>query len=68
MFPKLRTFFHPIDHIVPFVPIIVQSSKLYVDECFCENCSGCKVDKLKELKQGLSIQNIISLWFVTVCN
>ncbi|XP_031266927.1 protein ZINC INDUCED FACILITATOR 1-like, partial [Pistacia vera] len=35
---------------------------------YYENCSGCKVDKLKELKQGLPIREIISLWFVAVCN
>ncbi|KAJ0101187.1 hypothetical protein Patl1_05578 [Pistacia atlantica] len=36
-------------------------------KCY-ENCSGRKVDKLKELKQGLPIREIISLWFVAVCN
>ncbi|XP_044460838.1 protein ZINC INDUCED FACILITATOR 1-like isoform X2 [Mangifera indica] len=35
---------------------------------YYENCPGCQVDKLKELKQGLPIQEIVSLWFVAVCN
>ncbi|KAJ0045185.1 hypothetical protein Pint_05501 [Pistacia integerrima] len=35
---------------------------------YYENCSGCQVDKLKKLKQGLTIREIISLWFVAVCN
>ncbi|KAJ0046017.1 hypothetical protein Pint_05487 [Pistacia integerrima] len=35
---------------------------------YYENCSGCKVDKLKEVKQSLPIREIISLWFVAVCN
>ncbi|KAJ0046015.1 hypothetical protein Pint_05489 [Pistacia integerrima] len=35
---------------------------------YYENCFGCKVDKLKEVKQSLPIREIISLWFVAVCN
>ncbi|KAJ0047107.1 hypothetical protein Pint_05495 [Pistacia integerrima] len=35
---------------------------------YYENCSCCKVDKLKELKQGLPIREIISLWFFAIYN
>ncbi|CAN1143714.1 Protein ZINC INDUCED FACILITATOR-LIKE 1 [Linum perenne] len=32
-----------------------------------DNCPGCKVDQLKELKTGLPIREFLSIWAVVLC-
>ncbi|GLT75353.1 hypothetical protein SLA2020_470840 [Shorea laevis] len=32
-----------------------------------ENCPGCKVDQLKEMKTGLPIRELVSIWIVVLC-
>lgn len=34
---------------------------------YFENCAGCKVDQLKELKRGLPIRELFSVWIVVLC-
>lgn len=34
---------------------------------YYENCPGCKVDQLKELKRGLPIRELFSIWIVVLC-
>ncbi|KAJ4720470.1 zinc induced facilitator-like 1 [Melia azedarach] len=34
---------------------------------YYENCSGCKVEQLKELKRGLPIRELVSIWIVVLC-
>lgn len=34
---------------------------------YYENCPGCKVDKLKELKKGFPFRDLISIWIVVLC-
>ncbi|GKU91563.1 hypothetical protein SLEP1_g5423 [Rubroshorea leprosula] len=36
-------------------------------KCYYENCPGCKVDQLKELKTGLPIRELVSMWIVVLC-
>ncbi|KAF1896390.1 hypothetical protein Lal_00034088 [Lupinus albus] len=33
---------------------------------YYENCPGCKVDEAKELKKGISIQNLLIVWMVVI--
>ncbi|CAI0410479.1 unnamed protein product [Linum tenue] len=35
---------------------------------YYENCPGCKVDELKELKRGLPIREFLSIWTVVLCS
>ncbi|XP_057991261.1 protein ZINC INDUCED FACILITATOR 1 isoform X3 [Hevea brasiliensis] len=34
---------------------------------YYENCPGCKVDQLKELRRGLPIRELVSIWIVVLC-
>ncbi|XP_031268541.1 protein ZINC INDUCED FACILITATOR-LIKE 1-like isoform X1 [Pistacia vera] len=34
---------------------------------YYENCSGCKVEQLKETKRGLPIRELVSIWIVVLC-
>ncbi|XP_024461826.2 protein ZINC INDUCED FACILITATOR-LIKE 1 isoform X2 [Populus trichocarpa] len=34
---------------------------------YYENCPGCKVDQLKELKKGFPFRDLISIWIVVLC-
>lgn len=34
---------------------------------YYENCPGCQVDQLKELKKGFPFRDLISIWIVVLC-
>ncbi|KAJ4730071.1 protein ZINC INDUCED FACILITATOR-LIKE 1-like [Melia azedarach] len=34
---------------------------------YYQNCSGCKVEQLKELQRGLPVRELISIWIVVLC-
>ncbi|EEF37383.1 Multidrug resistance protein mdtG, putative, partial [Ricinus communis] len=34
---------------------------------YYENCPGCKVDQIKELRTGLPIKEFVSIWIVVLC-
>ncbi|XP_044512375.1 protein ZINC INDUCED FACILITATOR-LIKE 1-like [Mangifera indica] len=34
---------------------------------YYENCSGCKVEQLKETKRGLPVRELVSIWIVVLC-
>ncbi|KAJ6428661.1 hypothetical protein OIU84_020351 [Salix udensis] len=36
-------------------------------DVYYENCPGCKVDQLKELKRGFPFRELISIWIVVLC-
>lgn len=36
-------------------------------QTYYENCPGCKVDQLKELKRGLPIKELLSIWLIVLC-
>ncbi|KAJ4720468.1 protein ZINC INDUCED FACILITATOR-LIKE 1-like [Melia azedarach] len=35
---------------------------------YYENCSGCKVEQLKELEQGLPIRKLVTIWIVVLAS
>ncbi|CAK7325113.1 unnamed protein product [Dovyalis caffra] len=40
---------------------------LLKNDNYYENCPGCKVDRLKELKRGFPFRELISIWIVVLC-
>ncbi|XP_057451623.1 protein ZINC INDUCED FACILITATOR-LIKE 1-like isoform X2 [Lotus japonicus] len=41
---------------------------LLLKKHYHENCPGCKVDQAKELKQDVTIRNLLSIWMVVLCS
>ncbi|KAI9075835.1 hypothetical protein K1719_013800 [Acacia pycnantha] len=35
---------------------------------YYENCPGCKVDRAKEMTQGVPIKHLVNIWLITLCS
>ncbi|XP_028803350.1 protein ZINC INDUCED FACILITATOR-LIKE 1-like isoform X1 [Neltuma alba] len=35
---------------------------------YYENCPGCKVDRAKEMTQGVPVKHLINIWLITLCS
>ncbi|KAJ4849657.1 hypothetical protein Tsubulata_043184 [Turnera subulata] len=65
-FGRAEVFFNPS---APFelVEMAEEYKQTLLKKEYYENCPGCKVDQLKELRRGTPLRELFSIWVIVLC-